>query len=114
VSPRRWQDRVQDILDAITEIQGFLANTSFDQFRVDAKTQKAVTMDLAIIGEAARFVPDAIVMVTSDIPWSLMRGMRNRIMHGYFDVDVQIVWETSRQDLPPLVEPLKRLLLQHP
>ena len=114
MSPRRWQDRVQDILDAITEIQAFLANASLDEFRIDPKTQKAVTMDLAIIGEAARFVPEDIVAITPDIPWPLMRGMRNRIMHGYFDVDVQIVWETSCHDLPPLVEPLRMLLVQHP
>jgi uncharacterized protein with HEPN domain len=104
VSLRRWQDRAQDILDAIEEIQAFLADNTFDQFRADAKTQKAVTMDLAIIGEAARFVPEDIVAATPAIPWSLMRGMRNRVMHGYFEVDVQIVWETSRQDLPPLVQ----------
>jgi uncharacterized protein with HEPN domain len=99
-------------LDAIKQIQEFLATSTADQFHADPKTQKAVTMDLAIIGEAARFVPDDIIAASPQIPWSLMRGMRNRIMHGYFDVDVQIVWETSRQDLPPLVELLEKLLLE--
>ncbi len=114
MSPRLWPDRVHDILDAIAEIEAFLVGTTLEQFRADPKTQKAVTMDIAIIGEAARHVPDDIVAAAPEIPWSVMRGMRNRIMHGYFDVDVQIVWETSHQDLPPLVEPLRKLLQQQP
>ena len=75
-------------MDAIKQIKEFLATATADQFHADPKTQKAVTMDLAIIGEAARFVPDDIIASSPQIPWSLMRGMRYRIMHGYFDVDV--------------------------
>lgn len=70
---------------------------------------KPVVANLTIIGEAARHVPDDLVAASPDVPWPLMRGMRNRIVHDYFHVDAQIVWETTQNDLAPLREPLKRL-----
>jgi uncharacterized protein with HEPN domain len=85
-----------------------------DQFLGDAKTLKAVAADLTIIGEAARHVPDAVVQADPEIPWALMRGMRNRIVHGYYQVDPVIVWDTCQNDLPPLVDPLQNLLAENP
>ena len=110
MSPRIWQERVQDILDAVAEIAAFISGMTFDQFHADARTLKAVTADLSIIGEAARHVPDAIATAHPEIPWPLMCGMRNRILHEYFRVDPKIVWDTCQQDLPLLVEPLKQIL----
>jgi uncharacterized protein with HEPN domain len=110
MSPRPWQDRAQDILDAVTEIQTFIAGMSRDQFLADAKTLKAVAADLSIIGEAARHIPDHIAQAHPAIPWVLMRGMRNRIVHGYYQIDPVIVWDTCQNDLPGLVVPLKKLL----
>jgi uncharacterized protein with HEPN domain len=114
VSPRIWQERVQDILDAVTEIGAFLTGLSFDQLSADARTLEAVTADLAIIGEAARRVPDVIVTAHPEVPWALMRGMRNRIMHEYFRVDPKIVWDTCQHGLPLLVEPRRKILTAYP
>ncbi len=114
MSPRIWQDRIQDILGAVAEIKSFIAGMSRDQFLNDAKTQKAVTADLTIIGEAACHVPDAVVQSHPEVPWPLMRGMRNRIVHGYFQVDPVIVWDTCQDDLPLLVAPLGKLLQAEP
>lgn len=110
MSPRRWRDRVQDILDAIAEIQSFVAGMDFDQFRGDAKTLKAVSADLIIIGEAANHVPDDIQSGAPEVPWHLIRAMRNRIVHVYFDMDPVILWDIVQQDLPKLAAPLGGLL----
>jgi uncharacterized protein with HEPN domain len=87
VSLKPWQERVEHILDAIAEIEVFLAGMGRDEFLADAKTLKAATANLTIIGEAARHIPDAVVQSSPHIPWPLMRGMRNRIVHGYYQVD---------------------------
>jgi uncharacterized protein with HEPN domain len=114
VSARTWQERVQDILAAIAEIQTFIAGLSRDQFLADAKTIKAVVADLTIIGEAARHVPGAVAQAHPAIPWALMTGMRHRIVHGYYQVDPVIVWDTCQNDLGPLIQPLQQLLQQTP
>jgi uncharacterized protein with HEPN domain len=74
-SPRDWKDRVQDILDAIAEIQAFTHGRAFDSFRTDAKTLRAVELDLIVIGEAANGITCEIEEQHPRIPWSLMRAI---------------------------------------
>jgi uncharacterized protein with HEPN domain len=114
VSLRSWQERIQDILAAVAEIETFIAGFNRDQFLADAKTLKAVVADLTIIGEAARHVPNSVTQQHPEIPWPLMTGMRHRIVHGYYQVDPVIVWDTCQNDLAPLVGPLQQLLQQNP
>jgi uncharacterized protein with HEPN domain len=110
MSPRSWTERVRDILDAIAEIEGFVADMTDERFAQDHRTQKAVVADLVILGEAAASIPDDIAERYSDVPWRLMRDMRNRLIHIYFEIDHAIVWETIQKDLPVLGEQLKALL----
>jgi uncharacterized protein with HEPN domain len=110
MSPRLWTERIQDILDAIAEIQEFTRSLSFEQFRDDPKTLKAVALDFIIIGEAAAHVPDDVADAHSEIAWSLIRGMRNRLVHDYFGMDPEIIWGTIQNDFPPLIAPLEKLL----
>jgi uncharacterized protein with HEPN domain len=105
-----WHERVQHILDAIAEIATFIGGMSRDEFLADAKTLKAVTANLTIIGEAAGHIPNEVIQAHPEIPWALMRGMRNRIVHGYYVVDPIIVWETCQNDLAPLDDLLKPLV----
>jgi len=63
-----------------------------------------------IIGEAANHIPDDVQEAHGDVPWVLMRAMRNRVVHIYFDVDPDILWDTVNNDLPKLVDPLERML----
>ena len=114
MSPRSGRERIQDILDAIAEIQTFVSGLSRAEFLGDAKTLKAVVANLVIIGEAARHVPDDVIQAHPDVPWPLMRGMRNRIIHAYYQVDATIVWDTCQSDLAPLMEPLQRILASLP
>ncbi|NJN84971.1 MAG: DUF86 domain-containing protein [Caldilineaceae bacterium] len=109
MSSRGWQERVQDILDAVTEINGFVDHLDLESFQRDTKTIRAVEMNFIIIGEAAASIPDAIVDSHPEVPWHLMRGMRNRLVHGYFTVDEQIMWDTVKTDLPPLAEALRAI-----
>jgi uncharacterized protein with HEPN domain len=110
MSPRNWQDRIRDILDAITEIQGFTQYLNFDSFKGDAKCIRAVEMNFIIIGEAANQIPEEVEEEYPRIPWSLMRAMRNRIVHAYFNVDEKLMWDTVQNDLPLLIPELEKLL----
>jgi uncharacterized protein with HEPN domain len=110
VSPREWKDRVRDILDAIAEIQKFTHGMDYETFQADDRTIRAVEMNFIIIGEAANLIPDEITEKYPDIPWHLMRAMRNRMVHAYFQVDERLMWDTVRNDLPPLVAALKKLI----
>ena len=102
MSSRKWQRRIEDILDAIAELQSFSAGMTVEQFKTDAKTLKAVAADLIIIGEAANHIPDDVQDAHEDVPWVVMRAMRNRVVHVYFDVNPDILWDTvtSPSSLP--------------
>ena len=102
MSSRPWQQRVQDMLDAIAEIEQFCAGMTFESFSADKKTVKAVSADFAILGEAASYLPQVITEARTDIPWPFIRGMRHRVVHAYFAVDPAIVWDTIQHDLTPL------------
>jgi uncharacterized protein with HEPN domain len=110
VSPRGWQDRVRDILDAIVEIQKFTRGMDYETFKEDDKSIRAVEMNFIIIGEAANQIPEEVEEKYITIPWILMRAMRNRIVHVYFKVDEKLMWDTIQNDLPPLIPELEKLL----
>ena len=110
MSPRGWQDRVRDILDAIIEIQEFTRGMDFDIFKDDDKSIRAVEMNFIIIGEAANQISEEVEEKYPSIPWALMRAMRNRIVHVYFNVDEKLMWDTIQNDLPPLIPELEKLL----
>jgi len=110
VSPRDWRDRIRDILDAIAEIQQFTRGMDYETFKEDDKSIRAVEMNFIIIGEAANQIPDEIEEKYTTIPWTLMRAMRNRIVHVYFKIDEKLMWDTVQNDLPPLIPELKNLL----
>jgi uncharacterized protein with HEPN domain len=67
-------------------------------------------MNFIVIGEAANHVPDPVQEAHPEVPWNLMRAMRNRLVHVYFTVDPDIMWQTVQQDLPALLKPLENLL----
>ena len=110
MSPRGWQDRIRDILDAIAEIQKFTRGMDYEVFKDDDKAVRAVEMNFIIIGEAANQIPEEVEEKYTGIPWNLMRAMRNRIVHGYFKVDEKLMWDTIQNDLPPLIPELEKML----
>lgn len=98
-SKRTTRQRIQDMLDAIAEIQRFVAGQRFEDFVADSKTRKAVLADFAIIGEAASHVPEDVVQDFPQVPWIKVRDMRKIVVHVYFAVNAEIVWDTIHADL---------------
>jgi uncharacterized protein with HEPN domain len=86
------------------------ARISFEQFQSDKKTIDAVLRNLEIIGEAVRHVPETVQERYSDLPWAEMRAMRNIVAHQYFGVNLNIVWNTTQSNLPPIVAKLEEIL----
>lgn len=109
---RDWKIRVEDILQAIAEIQSFTDGMTFEDFQADTKTVRAVMCNISIMGEAASSVPLEIQSRFSEIPWAEMRGIRNVIIHEYFQVNLNILWRTIQQSFSPLVLQLSELLAQ--
>jgi len=107
---RDWKFRIEDILDAIESIQSYTDGMDLDEFIHDRRTVDAVVRNLIIIGEAAGHIPEEVGKRTADIPWIDMRAMRNFIVHEYFGVSEKVIWETVQDDLPAIIDPLRRLL----
>ena len=103
---------LRHILDAIQRIQEYLAGISCDQFLQDHLRQDGVVRQLEIIGEAASNVSDSLQSAHPELPWDKMTGIRNRLIHAYFEVDFFIVWDTVRSDLPPLKQQVEQLLME--
>ncbi len=99
---RTYQDYFEDILEAINDISNFIKNLSFNEFTEDKKTINAVIRSLEIIGEASKKVSQEIKENNKNIPWKEMAGMRDKMIHGYFDLDLVTIWETVKNDIPPL------------
>ena len=95
---------------AAADAMAFTEGMSQDDFLADKRTQQAVIMSLIVLGEAATKVMDRypdFANQHAQVPWRNMRGMRNRIAHGYFDINLGLVWDTVQTALPPLAISLR-------
>lgn len=105
----RLPDYLDHIQQAATDARTFVQGLAKDEFMADRRTQQAVIMSLIIIGEAATKVMDGYAEFTqahAEVPWRSMRNMRNRMAHGYFDINLDVVWVTTQEWLPALLEQL--------
>ncbi len=107
---REWKIRITDILQAIKEILELTEGMTAAQFSQDTRTVKAVLYNFAVIGEAACHVPVEVREAWPAVPWQEMGDMRNVVIHEYFGVDPEILWETIRQELSPLTPQLEEIL----
>jgi len=98
-----------DISDAVDRIQQYTKGMSFDAFSKDQKSVDAVARNLEIIGEAANRLPEDFKNCHPDIEWHKVVGLRHRIIHEYFGIDLAIVWQILQKDLPALREALLRI-----
>jgi uncharacterized protein with HEPN domain len=106
-----WRDEATllDILRAARlalEFRGLIEKSSFLS---DLKTQAAVLHELLVLGEAVKRLSPSFRERHPQVPWKAIAGMRDRLLHGYDDVDLDLVWKTVDEDLPPMVEQLKAL-----
>lgn len=102
--------RIRHMLDAAHEAQSFMHGVSFEQLPHDRKTLQSVVRAIEIIGEAATHISDDLKDTNPSVPWQQIVGMRNRLIHAYFDVDAEHIWNTVKKDLPALIEQLKIIL----
>lgn len=113
--PARTLDYLGHMVDAIGRIDTYLAGMDVAAFLRDLRTQDAVIRNLEVIGEAARNIQQCDPIFAAghpDIPWALAYRMRNALSHGYADIDLETVWNTTRNDLPPMERQLRALLAQ--
>ena len=109
----RLPDYLEHIRQAATDACSFVDGQSKKDFLADRRTQQAVILNLLIIGEAATKLLQSygdFLTAHPDVPWSSMKGMRNRLAHGYFDTNLDVVWDTVSTALPSLLERLPAVL----
>ena len=104
----RW--RFEHIADAANAALGFIKGRNRAELDANQMLVYALVRALEIVGEAANNVNPAARAEFPDLPWSLMIGMRNRLVHAYFDVDLDTLWDTVTQDIPPLATRIAEIL----
>jgi len=101
---------VADILDAMEAIEEFIKGKDLKDLLEDEKTLSAVLWKLTLIGEAAKHIPQDLRKRWPEIPWKEMAGMRDRIVHAYFGIDRQLLWETITVHIPRIKPALRTML----
>jgi uncharacterized protein with HEPN domain len=102
-------DYIQDIIAAMDKAQMFTKRLTYNSFIKDEKTVFAVIRALEIIGEAVKNVPAALKRKYPTVPWKEMAGMRDKLIHGYFGINVKVVWDTVKTEIPGLKAKIKKI-----
>jgi uncharacterized protein with HEPN domain len=100
---------LEDILLAIQKVGRYTSQMDYDAFLINELVIDGVVRNLEIIGEAARQLPEDFRRTNSQIDWTQIAGLRNRIVHDYFGLDLQIIWEIIQHDLPALEKQVRAL-----
>jgi hypothetical protein len=100
---------LDDIIESIRKIEEYTKGLDLEGFTKDFKTQDAVIRNFEIIGEAARSIPSEIKKKYPLVPWKSMIGMRNKMIHEYSGIMLEVVWKAVKEDIPPLEKHLKEI-----
>ena len=106
----RDEVRMRHMLDAAKEAVSFMTDRTRSDLDTDSMLALATVRLLEIMGEAANAVTEETRQKNPQIPWRQITGTRNRLIHGYYHVDMEIVWQIVKQDLPPLIANLEKIL----
>ncbi len=109
-SERDTLDHLYDMLENAKEARRFIEGMSFEQFENDRRTIYAVLQALQIMGEAAKKISDTVRSEHPSVPWREMAGMRDKLIHGYFDVNLSVVWRTVNEVLPAIEPQIARAI----
>jgi uncharacterized protein with HEPN domain len=107
---RVYSDYLNDMLYAAQKAEEFVSGLTFEEFNTNDEKVYAVIRALEVIGEAAKQIPAHLRRRYSELPWNNMAGMRDKLIHSYFGVNLRRVWETVIQDLPHLIKVVSRML----
>jgi uncharacterized protein with HEPN domain len=107
MSERKPSELVEDILKCVEHIQLYTGNLSFEDFSINFMVAEACLYNIQVIGEAVSNLPDDIKKNNPKIPWALIKGMRNRLIHEYFGTDFIVVWNVIKNELPALKDDFK-------
>jgi uncharacterized protein with HEPN domain len=102
MSKRDWKILFEDIIESISKIEDYIRDLSFEDFAYNSLLIDGVVRNFEIIGEASKNIPQEIQNKFEDIPWKKLKGIRNRIVHEYFSVDITIIWYIAQNELNPL------------
>jgi uncharacterized protein with HEPN domain len=106
MSDRTDRELLDDIREAIQRIDSYLKGMSYDGFMRDDRTQDAVIRNIEIVGEATKGLSESVREQNPQIPWRRMAGMRDRLVHDYFGINLDIVWEVVATELPKVAAAL--------
>jgi len=109
MSKRTDQDLIEDILICLSKIAQYTHSLSYEEFVDDPKTQDAIIRNLEVIGEATKQISPQLKENYQSIPWKMIAGTRDRLIHGYFGVNIDIVWEIATIDVPVLKRRIKKI-----
>ncbi|MEM0266426.1 MAG: DUF86 domain-containing protein [Archaeoglobaceae archaeon] len=107
---REFLDYVEDIVEAMKDAMSFVEGMDYEDFAKDKRTAYAVIRAIEIIGEAVKKVPISVRKHYPEIPWKEMAGMRDKVIHEYFGVDLRIIWKTVKEDIPNLRPLFEKIL----
>lgn len=107
---RDLRDYLQDILDAVNDIEKFVADMSYEQFIKDKKTLNAVVRSIEVIGDASKRLPLSLKAKNSELPWREITGMRDKLIHAYFGMDTETIWKTVKENIPQLKQAIKKMV----
>jgi len=109
-SKREYILFIEDILQAIEEIEKYTGHTYYDEFSKNEMAVDAVIRNFEVIGEAVNYIPDNIKTKYPEVEWSETVGFRNVLIHNYFGIDVEAVWDTLKENIPGFKFHIKKVL----
>lgn len=114
MSERSDTDLINDIREAIARISNYIGEMPYSEFLLDGKTQDAVIRNIEIVGEATKGISEKTRLQHPGISWKSMAGMRGRLIHHYFGVNLDIVWHAIKKELPAIRHSLSKIIYEEP